>query len=71
MMKVTALTKSALAVRREERKLSREGFRKHETDWEILRGGRHDERIIEARISVCGRYVYTKLGKPAAALEGS
>ncbi len=62
-MKVTKLTKSALAVRRERRNLEREGFRRHETDWEIHRGMRYDEVIVEARISACGKYVYTKLGK--------
>lgn len=62
-MKVTNRTKSALAVRRERRALENEGFRRHETDWEIHRGMRHDEVIVDARISVCGRYVYTKLGK--------
>ncbi len=62
-MKVTDLTKSALAVRREQRNLERNGFRRHETDWEILRGIRYDEVIVDARISICGKYVYTKLGK--------
>lgn len=63
-MKVTDITRSALAVRRERRKLEREGFRRHETDWEIHRGMRIGEVIVEACISVCGRYVYTRLGIP-------
>lgn len=64
-MKVTDFTRSTLAVRHEQRDLERQGYRKHETDWEILRGARCDERIVDVRISVCGKYVYTKLGKPA------
>lgn len=39
------------------------GFRKHETDWEIHRGGRWNERIVDVKISVDGKYVWTKLGK--------
>lgn len=52
-----------LAVRREARRLSALGYRKHETDWEIHRGGRYNERIIDAKISICGKFVWTKLGK--------
>lgn len=63
MMLVTDITKSALAVRREKRDLERKGFRRHETDWEIHRGMRYDEVIVEAKISVCGKYVFTKIGK--------
>ncbi len=62
-MKFTSFTKRALAARREQRKMKSEGFRIWETDWEIHRGFRTDEVIVEARISICGKYVYTKLGK--------
>ena len=62
-MKVTELTRRKLAVRRERRDLEKAGFRRHETDMEIHRGFRTDEVIIDARISVCGKYVYTKIGK--------
>lgn len=61
-MKVTDLTRRALAVRREHRRMLKAGFRRHETDWEIHRGMRHNEKIVEAKVSVCGGYVYTKLG---------
>lgn len=54
----------ALASRRERRQLEAAGYRQHETDWEIHRGGRYDEVIVDAKISVCGKYVWTKLGKP-------
>lgn len=62
-MKFTDMTRKALAFRKEERRLKREGYRRHETDWEILRGSRYDEVIVDARISACGKYVYTKLGQ--------
>jgi hypothetical protein len=51
-----------LAYRREDRKMKARGYRRHETDWEIHRGGRQEERIIDAVISQCGKYVWTKLG---------
>jgi hypothetical protein len=60
-MKVTERTKRVLQFRREERELTKAGYRRHETDWEIHRGFRIGERIIDARISCDGRYVYTKL----------
>jgi hypothetical protein len=59
--------KHSLAFRREERRLLAQGYRIHETDWEINRGGRHNEIIVDARVSVCGKYVYTKLGKRTSA----
>ena len=63
-MKVTDFTRRALAVRREARNLERQGYRKHETDWEILRGARYREVIVDARISVDGKHVWTKIGPP-------
>ncbi len=64
-MKVTDVTRRALAVRREARTLTRAGYRRHETDWEIHRGYRYREVIVDARISCDGKYVWTKLGEPA------
>lgn len=62
-MKVTEFTRQALAARREARTLTRLGFRQHETDWEIIRGSRTKEVIVEARISFDGKSIWTKLGK--------
>lgn len=62
-MKVTTFTRKVLASRREDRDMKKQGFKKHETDWEIHRGSRTDERIVDVRISVCGKYVFTKIGK--------
>ncbi len=61
-MLVNDFTRRALAFRRQERELTRQGYRRHETDWEIHRGFRVREVIVDAKISVCGKYVYTKLG---------
>jgi hypothetical protein len=63
-MKVTQRTRQALAFRREERELTKQGYRRHETDWEINCGFNFYERIVDVKISVDGRYVYTKLGDP-------
>ena len=49
-MIVTARTRSALAIRREQRDLERQGYRKHETDWEIHRGARYNEVIVDAKV---------------------
>jgi hypothetical protein len=61
-MLVTAWVIRALAIRREERRLAALGYRRHETDWEIIRGGRTRERIVDAKVSVDGLYVWTLLG---------
>ena len=54
--------KHCLMVRREAKKLKKLGYRKHETDWEIHRGERMKERIIDVKISADGLYVWTKIG---------
>ncbi len=61
-MLVTDRTRRALAYRREQRHLEGLGYRQHETDWEIIRGGRTNERILDAKISIDGKHVYTKIG---------
>ena len=60
-MLVTPLTKRALALRKEKFRLEALGFRRHETDWEIHRGFRQNELIAEARVSLDGKHVYTRL----------
>jgi hypothetical protein len=62
-MKVTESTKRALSVRRESRRLESLGYRKHETDWEIHRGARYGEVIVDAKVSADGKYVWTKTGR--------
>ena len=63
-MKVTQLTRDKLAFRRQEADLLAMGYRRHETDWEINRGFQTDKVIIDAIISINGKYVYTKIGAP-------
>lgn len=65
-MRVTELTKHLLAFKREERMLVASGYKRHETDSEILRGGSYDKIILDAKISMDGKYVYTKIGKKEA-----
>lgn len=62
-MKVTDLTREALAVRRERRALESLGYKRHETDWEIHRGYLVGGVIKDAKISVDGKYVYTLVGE--------
>ena len=71
-MKVTDRTRDVLAFRRQRRDLEAKGYRMHETDWEIHRGGAslHGERIVDAIVSVDGMYVYTLLSG-AASTESS
>lgn len=64
-MKVTDRTRKALAARRELRRMTALGYRRHETDWEVNRGlGQTHKVITDAKISACGKYVYTLIGDP-------
>lgn len=62
-MKVTERTRRALASRRQAKRLEAAGYRRHETDWEIVRGGRWREVIVAVEIDVGGQHVWTKLGE--------
>lgn len=55
-----------LAFRREEKKLTELGYRRHEPDWEIIRGSysQTQQVILDAKIGVDGKSVYTKIGLP-------
>lgn len=55
--------KRCLKSRRENKKLTALGYEKHETDWEIIRGAKLDHVITDAKISCCGKYVWTKIEK--------
>lgn len=69
-MLVTEVTKRALEQRRYERSMKRAGYRRHETDWEIHRGYRFREVIVDVKIDRSGKYVWTKLGLPKEADQG-
>lgn len=63
-MKVTEFTRQALAFRRQKRDLEKQGYRQSEANqWEIHRGGwdNREKKIVDAKISVCGKYVYTRV----------
>lgn len=64
-MIVTEQTKKALALRREYRRMLEAGYRRHETDWEIVRGFRIRDVIVDAVISCDGKHVWTKIGSSA------
>jgi hypothetical protein len=64
-VKVTAFTRSALAVRRERRDLTKQGYTCHETEWEIIRGHRWQEVILDVRISADRKHVWVKTGAEA------
>ena len=55
--------KRCLAFRKQKRDLYKLGYKMHETDWEIHRGGLYRHIIEDVKISVCGKYVYTKISK--------
>jgi hypothetical protein len=63
-MVINEIAKKMLAARRERRRLIAMGYLPHETNPEITRGGRRNEVIVDAIISVDGKYVYTKIGRP-------
>jgi hypothetical protein len=46
-MIVNELTKRVLTIRKDRRDLEKLGYRRHETDWEIHRGGRYMDVIID------------------------
>jgi hypothetical protein len=60
-MIVTDRTRATLEQRRYERAMERAGYRRHETDWEIHRGFRCREVIVDVQIDRSGKYVWTKL----------
>ena len=53
------------AMRKESRFFSSRGFTQHEPDWEIVRGGKQDEVILEVAISSDGKSIWTKVGRPS------
>lgn len=63
-MIVTDFTRQALASRRQAKRLGAAGYQRHETDWEIIRGGRYREVIVDVQIDVGGKHVWTKIGAP-------
>lgn len=55
-------SKDILAWRRQERNLKKLGYNRHEADWEIHRGSLYGKIILDVKISLCGKYIWTLLG---------
>ena len=66
-MRVTPFVRRRLAVLREARDMARCGYEELGEGggriWELYRGGRTDHRIIDAIISVSGKFVWVKCEK--------
>lgn len=58
------LAKARAVHRQEEREMRAAGFRRHEADWEINRGGFGGQVILEVKIAAGGRGVWTRCGYP-------
>lgn len=73
-MRVTEFTRSALAVRRDFRDREREGWEYIDEHggklWELHRGGRYDQHIIDVRIAACGKALWIKTAKEARDAAG-
>ena len=63
-MRVTHRTRQALAVRRDKRDMSRDGWEYVGEGggklWELHRGVRYRHRITEVRIAACGKALWIK-----------
>lgn len=67
-MKVSALTKSALAVRRETRDMKAAGWEYVEGGgklWELHRGWRYNHRIVDVKIAAGGKSLWVKVAPQA------
>ena len=63
--------KSCLKARREIRDMKKAGYRMHETDWEIDRGSKQDQIIVDVKIGYSGKFVWTKLGPKQIDKDGN
>ena len=65
-MKVTAFTRQALAMRREQRDLPKLGWEMVGEGggrlWELKRGARVGQRILAVRVAACGTAVWIRVG---------
>ncbi|CEJ15959.1 hypothetical protein BN1110_06310 [bacterium YEK0313] len=64
-MKVSARTRRALAVRREQRRMWAAGYQLCEPDWRLLRGGKIGKVIIDAKINIDRTHIWFKIGELA------
>lgn len=62
-MRVTDFTKQALKTRRDRRDRLKDGWEFLGVDgglWQLVRGGRYREVIVECAVSACGKGVWVK-----------
>jgi len=64
-MKVTEVTREALAARREIRRMKGEGYQLCEPDWKLIRGGERDKVIVDVAISLDRQHIWFKTERPA------
>lgn len=69
-MRFTERTKSALAYRRQKRDLESRGYEeigeRGGNLWEIYRGGRMGQKIVDAVVATHGMSVFVKIERPGA-----
>jgi hypothetical protein len=70
-MRITNFTREALAMRRDTRDMERDGWEyvgeRGGRLWELYRGGRYRERIVDVRIAACGKALWVKTAEPPSA----
>lgn len=68
-MMLTAFSRRALAIRREERDLPKQGWERVAENggrlWELHRGARFGKVITDVRIAADGKTLWIKVGDPA------
>ena len=68
-MKVTDITRTALKVRREAKRMQADGWERVGEGggklWELHRGGRWREIITEVKIAADGKSLWIRTGEPA------
>ena len=62
-MKMTDWTREVLAYRREKRRMEAAGYKYHELDWRMHRGGLMDHVIADVKIDSVGTGVWYRLAK--------
>lgn len=62
-MKVNKFTKRVLQYRRETKKMNAAGFVLVEPDWEIMRGSRQDEVVLDVKICCDRKHIWVQIGK--------
>lgn len=66
-MKVNNFTREALKIRRDKRDMPKDGWEyvgeRGGSMWELHRGWRYDQHIVDVRIAACGKALWIKTAK--------